>query len=242
MLLFPAIDILDNRAVRLTRGDRAAVKIYGGPVEFALKWEAAGAEYLHVVDLNGAFDGSDVNRGTVRDLIRAVKIPVQIGGGVRTLSDVEQRLSAGASRVILGTSVCADPNFAAAAVKNFGGRVIAGIDCRGGFVSVKGWQEDTRVAGLELGKRLYGAGITIAVFTDISRDGVLAGANGAASADMQAQTGLQIIASGGVSSERDIEDLKSRGLYGAILGKALYEGLIDLKQFIMHNAQCTIKG
>ncbi|GHV02375.1 hypothetical protein FACS1894211_13670 [Clostridia bacterium] len=136
----------------------------------------------------------------------------------------------GVRRVILGTSICANPSFAAQAVREFGDRVIAGIDCRNGFVSVKGWVEDTTMTGLELGKTLYGAGIRTAVFTDIGRDGVLAGANFEVSAVMQAQTELQIIASGGVSTLRDIEELKSRGLYGAILGKALYEGMLDLNK------------
>ena len=230
MKIFPAIDILDGRAVRLKYGDRAQVTVYGNPVDFALKWEAAGAEWLHVVDLNAAFDGTEVNHGVLAKVFSAVKIPAQTGGGVRTLADVEKRLTLGAQRVILGTSVCADPDFAAQAVKEFGCRVIAGIDCRNGFVSVKGWLEDTNVTGLELGKKLFGAGIKAAVFTDISRDGALTGANWDASADMQTQTGLNIIASGGVASVRDIEEFRARGLHGAILGKALYEGKIDLRQ------------
>lgn len=230
MILFPAVDILDGRCVRLLYGDRNRVTDYGDPVETALKWQAEGAEYLHLVDLNGAFDYSDVNRGVLKEIARRVKIKTQTGGGVRTPGDVEDRLSAGITRVILGTAAYGDPGFVKECARRFPGRVVCGIDCKDGFVAVKGWVETTPKTGTELAHELGAAGIDTIIYTDISRDGALTGVNAAACERLQAETGLNVIASGGVSGYGDIRVLKAAGIHGAILGRALYTKSIDLAE------------
>ncbi len=228
MILFPAVDILDGRCVRLLYGDRNKVTDYGDPVETALKWQKAGAEYLHLVDLNGAFDYSDVNRKILKEIAGSVKIKTQTGGGVRSLRDVGDRLESGITRVILGTAAYEDPGFVKECAKRFPGRVVCGVDCRDGFVAVKGWVEKTKKTGLEFSRELFDMGIDTVIFTDISRDGALTGVNVAACREMQDKTGLKVVASGGVSGYNDITALKAAGIYGAILGRALYTKSIDL--------------
>ena len=230
MKLFPAIDIWNGQCVRLYRGDFDQVTVYGDPVEMAKKWESQGADFLHVVDLNGAYDGSDVNEETVRRLCEAVAIPVQLGGGIRTEAIAEKRLQIGVNRVILGTVCCGDVRTIAGFVKRFGAeRLVAGIDCKDGRVAVKGWVETTALTGTELALRMRDVGIRTTVFTDISRDGALVGVNVEACKALTEATGLQVIASGGVSSLKDIRQLQAAGVYGAILGKALYEHKFDVK-------------
>ncbi|MCL2062379.1 MAG: 1-(5-phosphoribosyl)-5-[(5-phosphoribosylamino)methylideneamino]imidazole-4-carboxamide isomerase [Firmicutes bacterium] len=225
MILFPAIDILKGRSVRLLHGAYNRVTDYGEPVEMAKKWEAQGAEFLHIVDLDGAKAGMGVNSAVVKQIVQAVKIPVQLGGGIRTLSDIAARLNdTGAARVILGTACCENPQLIAQAVSRFGAeKIVAGIDAKDGFVAVKGWLECLPLSPFELGKKMYAAGLRYTVFTDIGRDGALSGVNVSACAEMTKQTKLQCIASGGVSALSDLHALKKEGLYGAILGRAIYE-------------------
>lgn len=231
MILFPAVDILDGDCVRLVKGVREDKTVYGNPVEMAAKWRAKGAEFLHVVDLNGAFDYTRVNLPVIRDLIESVAVPVQLGGGVRTLQDAEFRIEMGVERVILGTGIYHDKGMARDAVRLFGAdKIVAGIDCKDGRLAVKGWVESTDVTGIDFGKRLADAGVRTAVFTDIVRDGGLNGVNAEACREMQEATGLKIIASGGVTSMRDLKTLREYGLYGAILGKALYDNKINLEE------------
>ncbi len=231
MKLFPAIDILDRRCVRLYRGDFGKVTVYGDPVEMAVKWAAQGADYIHVVDLDAARDGSTVNAETLAEICSAVNVPVQTGGGIRTEKDVEARLGAGAARVILGTVCCDSPQTVERFIRLFGAeKVICGIDCKDGMAAVKGWTEVSSLSGVELGKRMRQFGVTTVVFTDISRDGALVGVNVGACKTMSDETGLAVIASGGVVSLDDLRNLKTAGIYGAILGKALYEGKFNVKE------------
>ena len=230
MILFPAVDILDGRCVRLLYGDRNRVTDYGDPLRNALKWQGQGAEYLHLVDLNGAFDYSDANADIIKEIARTVKIKTQTGGGVRSIKDVESRLNAGITRVILGTAAYQNPQFVKESAKEFSGRVVCGIDCKDGFVAVKGWVEKTEKTGIEFALMLKDLGIDTVIFTDISRDGALTGVNAAACKEMQDKTGLNVVASGGVSGYNDIAALKAARIYGAILGRALYTKSIELPE------------
>ncbi|MDR2201894.1 MAG: 1-(5-phosphoribosyl)-5-[(5-phosphoribosylamino)methylideneamino]imidazole-4-carboxamide isomerase [Clostridiales bacterium] len=230
MILFPAVDILGGRCVRLLRGGFNDVTVYGDPVETALRWESLGAEFLHVVDLDGARTGEGVNLPVVAKIARRVKIPVQLGGGVRSFDAIKHRLEqTGVSRVILGTAALNDPALVERAVSVFGAdKIVGGIDAKNGFAAVNGWVETSAVTAVDLGRAMRGAGLKYAVYTDISRDGALKGANVAACIKMSGQTNLNIIASGGVSSLADITSLARAKMYGAILGKALYDNLLNL--------------
>lgn len=233
MILFPAVDILDGQCVRLLYGDREKRTVYGDPLEFALKWQAEGAEYLHLVDLNGAFDYSKANSGVLREIARSVKIKTQTGGGVRTLNDVENRLNLGITRVILGTAAYEDLNFVRECVRRFPGRVVCGIDCKDGYAAVKGWTEKTAKTGRDLALEFKDAGIDTVVYTDIARDGALTGVNAEGCKKLQEETGLKVIASGGVSGYQDIEVLKAAKVHGAILGRALYTKDISLREALI---------
>ncbi len=231
MILFPAVDILNGQSVRLLHGNFDKVTVYGDPVEMARKWADQGAEYLHIVDLNGAREGKSVNLSAIERIVRSVKIPVQLGGGIRTMSDIAERLDSGVKRVILGTVCCKDPEIVKQAVDKFGAeRIVAGIDAKDGKVAVHGWEESSDLSPYELGKKMYSFGLRYAVFTDISRDGALTGVNTDSCVKMAQTTGLNVIASGGVSSPDDLKALKAKNLYGAILGKALYEKKFDVKE------------
>ena len=232
MILFPAIDILNGRAVRLYKGDKNAVTDYGDPLEFAEKWAQAGAEWLHVVDLSGAFTGESGIDPVIAEIKKRFGVKVQGGGGVRRIADIEKRLAAGADRVIVGTMAVSDPDEFALAVYKFKEKIVAGIDAKGGMLAVKGWTETTDLTAVSFGKKCKKMGITCALFTDISKDGAMQGANICETVRMQKETGLDVIASGGVSSLQDLHRLQESGVYGAILGKALYEGAIDLKEAI----------
>ncbi len=232
MILFPAIDILNDRAVRLYKGDKNAVTDYGDPLEFAEKWAQAGAEWLHVVDLSGAFTGESGIDPVIAEIKRRFPVKVQSGGGLRHIADIERRLAAGADRVVVGTMAVSDPDEFALAVYKFKEKIVAGIDAKGGMLAVKGWTETTDLTAVSFGKKCKKMGITCALFTDISKDGAMQGANICETVRMQKETGLDVIASGGVSSLQDLHRLQESGVYGAILGKALYEGAIDLKEAI----------
>ena len=205
MKLFPAIDILNGRAVRLLYGKKELVTDYGLPLDRAKLWRDAGADFLHVVDLCGAFEGESRIDGEI-EKIAALGVKVQSGGGLRTMEEIERRLNAGASRVVLGTVCHTNPALFREAVEKYGDKIVAGIDCKDGFLSVK------------------------QVFTDVSRDGALSGVAVEETAKLGLETGLNVVASGGVSSIGDLEKLAQKGVYGAILGRSLYEGKIDLKE------------
>lgn len=229
MILFPAVDVLDNRAVRLLYGERDKVTDYGDPAELAAKWAELGAEYLHVVDLNGAFDDSLVNRETLKRLIKDVKIPVQLGGGIKTLDKIKFYLEeVGVTRVIMGTACVTAPDVADKACALFGNRIVAGIDCKDGFVAIKGWVEKSSLIAEKVALDMKERGADTVVFTDISRDGALTGVNADATVELAKKTGMNVIASGGMSSLDDIAKLKKNNVYGAILGRAIYNGNIDL--------------
>lgn len=227
MKLFPAVDILDGRAVRLLYGKRELVTDYGLPLDRAKLWRDAGAEYLHVVDLCGAFEGESRIEDEIEKMA-ALGLKVQSGGGLRTMAAIERRLNAGAFRVVLGTVCHTHPELFGEAAARFGDRIVAGIDCKNGFLSVKGWTEISSETGVEFGKRAKNMGVSVCVFTDVSRDGALSGAAVEETAALQRETGLKVIASGGISSLGDLEGLCAKGVYGAILGRSIYEGKIDL--------------
>ena len=217
MHIFPAIDLLEGKAVRLVRGDYAQMTVYSeNPPALAEAFERAGAEHLHLVDLEGAKSGDTPNFNTVRSILAATKLKAELGGGVRSEEVIERYLDVGVWRVILGTAALCDPAFLERAVRRFGARVAVGVDVRDGFVATHGWLETSSVRCEEFLARLAGLGVQGVICTDISKDGLLAGAK------------LALVASGGVTTLSDVRALTELGLYGAILGKALYEKKIDL--------------
>lgn len=234
MILFPAIDLKDGKCVRLRLGDMQAATVFNDdPAAQARAFERQGFEYLHVVDLNGAFAGSSVNGAAVEAILNAVKMPVQLGGGIRSLADIETWLGRGIARVILGTIAVRDPALVKQAAAQFPGRVAVGVDARGGRVAVEGWAETSGLTALELAKRVEGAGVAAIVYTDIGRDGAMMGVNIDATTDLAWALTTPVIASGGVSSISDLEELKqveSSGIEGVIVGRALYDGRIDPKR------------
>ncbi len=234
MILFPAIDILDGKSVRLLYGDFDKVTVYGDPVDMAKKWQAQGAQFLHIVDLDGAKTGRGANLDVVKKIAASVDIPVQLGGGIRTIDDISLRINhAGVNRVILGSSCCLDPHIIDQALSMFGEeKIVCGIDAKDNKVAIKGWVEKVDISPIQLGKVMKAKGVKYVVYTDISRDGALTGVNYLACAHMAEETGLNVIASGGVSSLDDIKKLDSLKLYGAILGKAIYSGVFDVKDAI----------
>ena len=230
MKLYPAIDILGGRAVRLLHGKRDAVTDYGDPVDRAKQWLDAGAHILHVVNLSGAFDEkNDFPR--ILEKIASLGVPVQTGGGIRSVATVKDRFSAGADRVVLGTVCVEQPEVLEEAASLFGEKIVAGIDARDGKLTVRGWTVTAEEDAFSFGKRAKALGLSDAVFTDVGRDGALTGVNVEATVKM-AETGLNVIASGGVRSMDDLEALKQHNVYGAILGRSIYEGTIDLKKAI----------
>jgi len=231
MILFPAIDILDGRAVRLLYGKKDKVTDYGSPVDRAKQWIDCGAQYLHIVDLSGAFTGKSAINSTI-EKIAALGVPVQSGGGLRSYSDVKDRLSSGATRVIIGTVCHTDPELFALLCSDFGKKIVAGIDAAEGLIRINGWVENSGVKAEDFGKKAKNMGVETCVYTDISRDGALSGAAVDLSESMQKNTGLNVIASGGVSSMDDLCALNERGIYGAILGRSIYTGNIDLSKAV----------
>lgn len=230
MQLYPAIDLKDGRCVRLSQGRFDEAKIYSDtPSQVAALWEEKGASYLHLVDLDGAAEGRRANGPCIRQIVRRVHIPVQLGGGVRSLRDIEEALALGVSRVIIGTRAAEEPEFVRKAVERFGAeRIAAGIDARDGMVAVRGWEKLSQVTAGELAGRMREAGVQTIIYTDISRDGMLCGPNVEATKKLQETAGIDVIASGGVSSIEDLRRLYEAGIQGAIIGKALYERRIDL--------------
>jgi len=230
MLLYPAIDLMGGQAVRLKQGRASDKTVYSDdPVAVAREWQARGGDWLHIVDLDAAFSGKHANLGVVRAICAAVSIPVQMGGGMRDEDSIRLALEAGVSRAVIGTRAAEDPEFVLRSVARFGGEHVAvGIDARDGKVAVKGWAETTGVDALKLAAELGRSGIGALIYTDIATDGMLQGPNLPAMAAMVASAGCPVIASGGVSSASDIAALgRIRGLSGAIIGKALFDGLIQ---------------
>jgi phosphoribosylformimino-5-aminoimidazole carboxamide ribotide isomerase len=234
MILFPAIDLKDGQCVRLKLGDMDQATVYNpDPAAQAKAFEDQGFEWLHVVDLNGAFAGESVNGAAVDSILKATKNPVQLGGGIRTLEHIESWLSRGLSRVILGTVAVRDPGLVIEACKKFPGKVAVGIDAKGGKVAVEGWAEASELGVIELAKKFEGAGVAAIIYTDIDRDGILAGINWASTLELADAVSIPVIASGGLASMDDIRRLvaaDAQKLEGAISGRALYDGRIDPKE------------
>jgi len=231
VILYPAIDLKDGQCVRLLRGDMAAATVFGDdPAAQARSFRDAGCAWLHLVDLNGAFAGRPVNGAAVESILAAVDIPVQLGGGIRDMATVETWLGKGVARVILGTVAVEDPDLVTAAAKAFPGQVAVGLDARNGRVATRGWAEETTLLVTDLARRFEDAGIAAIVYTDIDRDGAMAGPNVAATAALANAVDLPVIASGGVSSLDDLLALRdsSAPIAGAISGRALYDGALDL--------------
>ena len=229
MQLYPAIDLMSGQAVRLRQGRAEEKTVYSDdPVAVAREWEARGGDWLHIVDLDAAFSGKQTNLELVSRMAGAVRIPVQMGGGVRDEKSIERALAAGVSRVVIGTRAAAGDDFIERAVSRFGGDKIAvGIDARDGMVAVKGWTETTGVSALDLGRQAAAAGVAAIIYTDIATDGMLQGPNLATTSEMVRSVSAGIIASGGVSSADDLARLaRIEGLAGAIIGRALFDGLI----------------
>ena len=230
MILFPAIDLLGSKAVRLYKGDYDNVTVYSSsPLDVAKSFKADGAEFLHVVDLDGARDGSNANFETIKKIISESGLKVEVGGGIRSEETVEKYLSAGAFRVILGTAAITEPDFLKKAVEKHGEKIAVGADIKDGFVAIKGWKEVSSKSCFDFFKDMSSIGVKTIICTDISKDGVLSGTNLELYRELSAKFNVDIVASGGVSSLDDIRALKSMNIYGAILGKALYAGMLSLR-------------
>ena len=235
MLIIPAIDLKDGHCVRLRQGEMDDATVYGSdPVEMAARWVAEGCRRLHLVDLNGAFEGKPMNGEAVSAIAKAYpNLPIQIGGGIRSLHTIEQYLDAGVNYVIIGTKAVKEPKFVAEACKAFPGSVIVGLDAKDGLVATDGWAEVSTLLATELAKRFEQDGVDSLVYTDIARDGMMQGVNIDATVAMAKASGLPVIASGGVTNMDDIRALQAvadAGILGAITGRAIYEGQLDLRE------------
>jgi phosphoribosylformimino-5-aminoimidazole carboxamide ribotide isomerase len=233
MILLPAIDIKDGRCVRLYQGDYAQVTTYDSdPVQVAQRWQEAGASWLHVVDLDGAAQGRPVNREFIKRIRAATALHIEVGGGMRTLAHIEQILDLGIERIILGTVALTDRALLQEALARWNERIVVGLDARNGWVAISGWRETSRVQATVLATELSAIGVARFIYTDIARDGALSGPNLPALQEMQRATSRPLIASGGVSSLADLRDLAALGVEGAIVGKAIYTGDVDLARAI----------
>ncbi len=236
MIVIPAVDLKDGRCVRLSQGKMDQESIYSEhPVEMAKTWESKGAARLHLVDLNGAVEGKAVHRTLIREIVQSVQIPVEVGGGIRDLSTVEDYLSSGVRWVILGTAAFQNRSLVAEACHRFPERVILGIDAKRGNVAIQGWNEVLSLKATDLAKQFEGMGLAAIIFTDIEKDGMSTGLNLQSTRDLARSTSIPIIASGGVAQIQDIEcvtELESDGIIGVIVGRALYTGSIDLEEAI----------
>ncbi|MEJ6389125.1 1-(5-phosphoribosyl)-5-[(5-phosphoribosylamino)methylideneamino]imidazole-4-carboxamide isomerase [Gymnodinialimonas ulvae] len=232
MILYPAIDLKDGNAVRLLRGEMAEATVFNtDPAAQARAFQDAGCQWLHLVDLNGAFAGTPVNGAAVEAILSATDVPTQLGGGIRDMQTIEMWIAKGISRVILGTVAVEDPDLVREAARAFPGKVAVGIDARKGRVATKGWAEETNVMVTDLAAQFEDAGVAAIIYTDIDRDGAMGGPNVPATADLARATSIPVIASGGVSSLADLHALKDTGVIsGAISGRALYDGALDLTE------------
>lgn len=233
MIIFPAIDIRGGKCVRLTQGDYAQEKIYSEqPVEVAKEWERKGAAFIHLVDLDGAKSGNSVNDGLIKEIANTVAVPIQVGGGIRSIQTIDNYFQAGVGRVIIGTAAIRNPELLREAVERFGDKIAVSIDARNGFVATDGWTEESSVKALDLVKELETIGVKTIVYTDISKDGMLQGPNFGELQTVNEATTMDVIASGGVTTEKDVQQLQEMNMYGVIIGKALYDGNLDLKTLL----------
>ncbi len=236
MIIFPAIDLRKGRCVRLIRGDVRDETVYSeNPVSMAKHWQGRGAQWLHVVDLDGAMEGQPRNHEHIFAIVKALKIPVQVGGGIRDFDTLKRLFDHGVRRAILGTSAAHDEKFLRRALEKYGDRIVVGVDAKDGAVALKGWVETSKLKAVEFARRMEALGVATIIYTDIKKDGMLSGPNVKACAEMARALEIPVIASGGVTTLRDISRLRAlepKGLIGAIVGKALYSGALDLKAAI----------
>jgi phosphoribosylformimino-5-aminoimidazole carboxamide ribotide isomerase len=236
MIVIPAIDLKEGNCVRLEQGEMNRDTVFSNnPAEQALKWQEAGAELLHLVDLDGAFAGIPKNKAAIEEIIKAIRIPAQLGGGIRDIATIEAYLSLGLSRVIIGTAAQRNPELVIEACQKFPGQIVVGIDAKNGMVAVQGWAELTDISAVDLAKKFEDCGVAAIIYTDISRDGMMGGPNLEATKALAEAISIPVIASGGVSSLKDIENLmaiEASGVTGAITGKAIYTGAINLREAI----------
>lgn len=233
MLIFPAIDLYDKKAVRLLKGDYAQMTVYSErPEEIAKDFEAAGAKCIHIVDLEGAKDGATPNLDTVKKITDSCNLFTEVGGGIRSMEAVDKYISIGADRVILGTAAVTDEEFLKSAVEKYGDKIAVGVDIKDGYVAIKGWTEKSAYSCFEFCKRLEDMGVKTLICTDISKDGAMQGTNHELYKELSERFSMQITASGGVSTIDDVNRLAELGIYGAIIGKAYYTGAIDLREAV----------
>lgn len=231
MKIFPAIDIRNGKCVRLIQGDYDQEIIYGdSPIKMAQYWEAEQAEYIHIVDLDGAKTGNSANQQAIEAIAQAVSIPIQVGGGIRSIEMIDAHISSGVDRVIIGTAAVTNLAFVAEAIQKYGAQIAVSIDARNGYVATDGWTETTEIKAIDLLKQLEEIGLQTVVYTDIAKDGMLQGPNFEELLVVQQATKMDIIASGGVTTRSDVEQLIAMDVYGAIIGKSLYEEKISLRQ------------
>lgn len=233
MRIYPAIDLKDGKCVRLLKGDFDKKTVYSeDPVSTAQKWQSSGADWLHIVDLDGARSGAALNRPVIKNICRNIHMNVQTGGGVRTMKDIDELIDCGAARVILGTAAVRNFGLVTEAVKKYGDKIAVGIDAKDGYAATDGWEEVSRLRAVDFAKKAEAAGVKTIIYTDIATDGALSGPNIPAMLEMVSSTNLNVIASGGVSSIDDIRKLIETGVEGAITGRAIYEGRLNLKDAV----------
>ena len=235
MILYPAIDIKDGKCVRLLKGDMNKETIFNhSPKNQAKQFEELGCEWIHLVDLNGAFEGLPVNHKAVEEILDSVKVPVQLGGGIRSIKTIENWINQGLSRVILGTAAINDPNLVKLAAREFPNKIAIGIDAKNGFVATEGWANTTAITALELAKNLEGVGVCSIIYTDINRDGVMKGPNIEQTEIIANSVSIPVIASGGISSIKDLQNLKNSKaeLNGVISGRAIYDKILKIDEAI----------
>lgn len=233
MRIYPAIDIIDGACVRLVQGDYSQkTKFADNPIDVAKKWQAMGGEFIHIVDLDGAKSGAMPNFKLISEIASAIDVPIEVGGGIRTMEAVEKYLENGVERVIIGTSALSNPEFVKAAVEKYGDRIAVGIDAKDGMVAVNGWEEVSRTSALDLAAQMAEIGVAYIIYTDIATDGMLKGPNLEAMTEMVSKVKTNIIASGGVTTIEDVDKLKRVGVEGAIIGKALYTDRINLSEAV----------
>ncbi|MGN1098291.1 MAG: 1-(5-phosphoribosyl)-5-[(5-phosphoribosylamino)methylideneamino]imidazole-4-carboxamide isomerase [Clostridia bacterium] len=233
MRIYPAIDIRGGNCVRLLRGDYGKETVYGSsPADMAEKWESLGADFIHVVDLDGAKSGGSENRAAVGEICRRVKVPVQQGGGIRTMEDVNVVAALGVSRIIIGTAAVNNPDMVREAAEKYPGRIAVGIDAKDGHVATDGWTKVSSKTAVEFALEMKSLGVDTVIYTDIATDGTLGGPNVTAMKEMAERTGLNVIASGGVGCEADLDALSNTGVEGVIVGKALYAEKLRLEEIV----------
>lgn len=236
MIIFPAIDIRGGKCVRLLKGDFNQETVFSdSPADMARKWQSQGAEYLHLVDLDGALAGSSKNLAAIEEILKVVDIPTELGGGIRSMEQIDKLLSLGITRVILGSVAVKNPALVKEACAKYGERIVVGIDAKDGIVAVEGWGESGNIGVIELAQKMKAAGVKTIIYTDISRDGTLSGVNVEATVKLAQESGVKIVASGGVKSLDDIKALKKQeavGIEGVIAGKSIYMGTLALAEAI----------